>query len=241
MSFLGGVSRAYTSDSVYALHRIGTSADEATPLLAPYLQEMGVDRRLLDMVSSATLKDEILLVPEAQGKDWRIVYDGSGQTTFSVEEQRGKTVAVFGFSNQDHKYGGMLYCERGRRVMAIVDLDDSVHTVLRIMNGFAVEFEANGRKIPGHATYVARTEQSPPTILFLLPSLDQQSFSGSGLVLTRMTNPQLSPTAAEGGGADANRGLLDALSWGEAESAFFFRVVADNGETTLPSVFNDCR
>jgi hypothetical protein len=126
--------------------------------------------------------------------------------------------------------------------MAILDRDDTVHPVLRVMNEFPVEFDANGRKIAGNATYVGRTEQSPAVILFLLPLLDGQSFAGSGLVLTRLTNPQLTSSRTSPGGADvANRGLLDALSWGDAESALLFRIVADNGARTLPSVFKDCR
>lgn len=116
------------------------------------------------------------------------------------------------------------------------------HPVLRIMNEFPVDFEANGRKIAGNATYVERTDKSPAVILFVLPLLDEQSFSGTGLVLTRVTNPQLpSAAASHGSGNTANRGLLDALSWGDAESALLFRIVADNGSRTLPSVFKDCR
>ena len=235
-AFLGGVSRFYSADALYGLHRNASIA--GAPL---YLEEMGIDPRLLQAASSAATKGDVFVVPTILGKEWRVIFDASGLTTFNVEERRGQTTAVFDFANRGHKYGGMLYCEQGRSVMAILDRDDAVHPVLRIMNAFPAEFEANGRKIAGNATYVGRTEQSPAAILFLLPLLDAQSFSGSGLVLTRLTNPQLMPSSTSPGGGDlANRGLLDALSWGDAESALLFRIAADNGAHVLPSVFKDC-
>jgi hypothetical protein len=233
-AFLGGVSRSYSADALYGLPR-----NDADPR---YLEEMGIDPRQLQALAGATTKGDLFVVPSALGKEWRIIFDASGLTTFNVEERRGKTMAVFDFTDRGHKFGGLLYCEQGHSAMAILDRDDSIHPVLRIMNEFPVEFEANGRKIAGNATYVERTEQSPAAILFLLPVLNGQSFSGSGLALTRLTNPQLpSSRTSSGGGYTANRGLLDALSWGDAESALLFRIVADNAARTLPSVFKDCR
>jgi len=226
-AFLGGVSRSYSVDARYSLNR--PAAPDET---AKYLEEMGIDPRLQQAASSVAAKDDVLAVPTALGKEWRVVFDASGLTTFAVEVRNGKTVATFNFTDRGHKLGGMLFCEQGQRAMAIVDLEDSVHPVLRIMNEFPAEFAANGRKIDGTATYVGRTDRSPALVMFHLPSLDARSFSGSGLVLKRLTNPQLP------GGTD--RGLLDALSWGDAESAFLFRIAADNGERALPALFRDC-
>ena len=241
-AFLGGVSRSYSADALYGLHRNASVTSAASSGAAPqYLDEMGIDPRVLQSTAGATTKGDIFVVPNVLGKEWRIIFDASGMTTFAVEERRGRTTAVFEFTDRGHKYGGMLYCEQGRSALAILDRDDWVHPVLRIINEFPVEFEADGRKIAGNATYVARSDKSPASILFLLPSLDEQSFSGSGLVLTRLTNPQLPSSATSPGGGDtANRGLLDALSWGDAESAFLFRIVADNGKSALPPVFKDC-
>ncbi len=219
-AFLGGIGRSYPAGAVYALNRDAAALPE--PVLQ-YVAEMGVDPRLLAAEAGPLL--------EEQSKEWRVVYDGSGLTTFAVEERRGKTVVAFNFVNRDHKYGGVLSCEDGHRAMTLLDLDESIHPVLRVMNQFPVEFEANGRKIAGRASYVGRSELSPGLVQFVLPSLDEKSFGGSGLVLTRVTNPQLSAS---------NRGLLDALSWGDAESAFLFRVSADNGESALGSIFGAC-
>jgi hypothetical protein len=220
-AFLGGIGRSYPAGAVYALNRDAAAPPEP---VAQYVAEMGVDPRLLAAEAGP--------LPEEQSKQWRVVYDGSGLTTFAVEDRRGKSVATFNFVTRDHKYGGMLSCEDGHPAMTLLDLDDSIHPVLRIMNQFPVEFEANGRKIAGKASYVGRSDLSPGLVLFVLPSLDEKSFAGSGLVLTRVTNPQLSAS---------NRGLLEALSWGDAESAFLFRVVADNGESALGPLFRVCR
>jgi hypothetical protein len=220
-AFLGGIGRSYPAGAVYALKRDAAALPEP---VAQYVTEMGVDPRLLTAEAGP--------LPEEQSKEWRVVYDGSGLTTFTVEDGRGKTVAAFNFVNRDHKYGGVLTCEDRHPAMIVLDLEDSIHPVLRIMNQFSVEFEANGRKVAGRASYVGRSELSPGLVRFVLPSLDEKSFAGSGLVLTRVTNPQLSVS---------NRGLLEALSWGDAESAFLFRVVADNGESVLGPLFRECR
>ncbi len=240
-AFLGGVSRSYSAQALYSLRRPSSSIRGAPNEVVSYLDEMGIDPRLQQAASSVATKDDAFVVPNTLGKEWRVIFDASGLTTFTVDDRSGKTVATFNFTDRGHKFGGMLYCEQGHRVMAVVDIEDSIHPALRVMNEFPAEFAASGRKIDGTATYVARTERSPALIVFHLPSLDERSFSGSGLVLARVINPQFPSSRGSLGGADgANRGLLDALSWGDAESALLFRIAADNGERALPAIFKDC-
>ena len=227
-AFLGGVSRSYAAEATYA------PGSAAPGDVAPYLEEMGIPSRLLQAPSGA--------VTSALGKEWHVIFDASGLTTFAAEERDGKTEATFNFTDRGHKFGGKLFCEQGHRTMMVLDVEDSVHPVLRIMDEFPAGFDANGRKISGTATYVGKTERSPALVLFDVPALDERSFSGTGLVLTRLINPQLSPAGNIPGGTEpANRGLLDALSWGDAESAFLFRIAADNGERVLPAVFKTCK
>jgi hypothetical protein len=235
-AFLGGLSRSYSAEARYSLPRSAASGDAAS-----YLDELGIDPRLLQAAASAPAKDDGFVVPSAQGKDLHVIFDASGLTTFTAEARGGKTVAAFEFTDRGHKYGGLLACDQGQRVLTVLDTEESVHPVLRIMNEFPAEFDANGQKIEGTATYVGRTELSPARILFRLPSLDERSFSGSGVVLKKLTNPQLSPDGFRASADSANRGLLDALSWGDAESSLLFRIAADNGERVLSAVFRGCQ
>lgn len=233
-AFLGGVSRAYSPDARYSFPPLAISGQ-----VASYLEEMGIDLRLAHAAGNAPAKEDAFLVSTALGKEWRVIFDASGLTTFTIGQRSGKTVATFEFMDRSHKYGGLLSCDQGDRSLAVLDLDDSIHPVLRIMDGFPAEFESNGRKIEGTATYIGRTERSPGFLLFHVPSLDERSFSGSGLRLTRLTNPQLSSQSGDAG--RVNRGLFDALSWGDAESSLLFRIAADNGESVVSTVFKDCK
>ena len=231
-AFMGGVSRSYAEGARYSLPRSGSS--EA----AAFADEMGISPGALAAAASGAAKDGSFAVPHERAKEWRVIFDASGLTTFSIGQRGGRTIATFGFTDRGHKYGGAVFCDQGHRMMAISDTEDSIHPVLRIMNEFPVEFEAGGRSIEGTATYMGRSERSYALILFHLPSLDERSFSGSGLVLKRVTNPQLSSSGSAGDGA--HRGLLDALSWGDAESTLLFRIAADNGERILPEVLKGC-
>lgn len=234
-AFLGGVSRSYSAEARYGLPRSAASD------VASYLGELGIDPRVLQAAASAPAKDDGFVVPSTQGKEFHIIFDATGLTTFTAEVRGGKTVAAFKFTDRGHKYDGLLSCEQGQRMLAVLDTEESVHPVLQVMNEFPAEFEASGRKIEGTATYIGRTDMSPAQILFRLPSLDESSFSGGGLVLRKLTNPQLSPDGVRGGADTANRGLLDALSWGDAESSLLFRIAGDNGERVLPAVFKGCQ
>ena len=232
-AFMGGVSRSYGEDARYSLPR---SISNAT---AAFAEEMGIAPGLLAAAATGTTKDGSFAVPSERAKEWRVIFDASGLTTFTAGQRGGKAVATFDFADRGHKYGGTVFCNQGHRVLAISDTEDSLHPVLRIMNEFPVQFETGGRRIEGTATYVGRTERSPALVLFHLPSLDERSFSGGGLVLKQVTNPQLSSSGNAGDGT--HRGLLDALSWGDAESTLLFRIVADNGERILPEVLRGCQ
>jgi hypothetical protein len=155
----------------------------------------------------------------------------SSPTTFLAENKDGKPVAVFTFDNKEHRYEGLLFCQQGHRFLTIIDRDGSVPPVLRTMTGFPAEFAANGRAIGGSATYVARSGVMPSMVFFAVPLLDPQSFAGSGLSLSRIANPHMSP---------ATSSLGDRVAWADAVTAFSFTITASNGEQILPLVFLDC-
>jgi hypothetical protein len=84
--------------------------------------------------------------------------------------------------------------------------------------------------LEGFATY--RTASSAGTgdggMVFTLPGLTEASFSGTGLELTEISNPE------------SKTELVDDMTWTGYVMAFYFRIKAMNGAETLPSVLKGC-
>ena len=221
-AFLGGVSRSYSEEDFFGLHRFGSdtapvSGDDAQLVsaeLAKYLQEMGVDQAVLQAASGTAYKGDIFSVSVALAKKMRVIFDPSSQTTFQVEDRNGKAVAVFAFSNRERRYDGLLFCESGRRYLAIIDRDNSVPSALRAMTDFPAEFSANGRMIGGYATYIAQRGATPSMVFFAIPLLDHQSFGGAGLSLSNIVNPHMSPSKSS---------LGDRFAWADAVTTLSFQ------------------
>ncbi|CAN5180770.1 hypothetical protein BH10PSE6_BH10PSE6_45350 [soil metagenome] len=155
----------------------------------------------------------------------------SNPTTFQIEDKNGKAVAVFVFGNREHRYDGLLFCQKGHRFITVMDRENAVPPALRAMMDFPAEFTANGRAIGGSATYVARSGVMPAMVFFAIPLLDHQSFAGTGLMLSNIANPHMPP---------ATSSLGDRAAWADAVAAFGFQITATNGEQALPPVFRDC-
>jgi len=251
-AFLGGVSRSYSENDLYGLHRFGAtdrsiSGDEAqivTSLLANYVDRMGVDQALLTAASSAAFKNDIFPVDVSLAKQMRVIFDPSGRTNFVVEQRGGHAVAAFEFSIQEKHFQGMIACFKGRKLMFIYDYLHAIPRLLEQTKDFAASFSSNAEKIGATATFIsAKAKGNPNIFLFDIPDLKSNSFRGGGLSLEQIWNPLFA--ASSGKEVDtkdkvAMAKLSQNFLWLDAVNAFPLTLLADNGEKTLPLVFNDC-
>lgn len=239
-AFLGGVTRSYGEDDIYGIHRFGRSAgsvsgDDAqiiSSVVAKYIERMGVDLSVFVLASTSSFEDELFRVPVGLGKRMRIIYDPSGNTSFVIEQRGGSVVAAFRLNERERELEGVIACDNGQRTLMLFDKSNSISTGLRAARQFPTEFKAQGRSIWGTATYLpADPARNMPigVMLFVLPSLDEQAFTGDGIRLNMIQNPTL-PT-------DLGARLL----WVDEVSKYAFRMRAANAGRTLPIVFRDCR
>jgi hypothetical protein len=243
-AFLGGVSRHFSEEDLYGVHRFGTrnqvlSGDEAqiiSSILSDYLQKMDVDQLLLKTASLADFRDNIYPVSVTEAKKMRVIFDPSGLTSFVVEDMHGLAVAVFKFTKRERHFAGTVFCNADQPALLIYDLDDTVPIVLRSMVDFPAEFNANGMIITGKATYLKPDQQRKIGALFFeLPGLNATSFSGTGLSLESIKNGNNAVMSTNTGD------LASIFAWIDAISSLSFEIVADNGERTLPLVLRECQ
>ena len=251
-AFLGGVSRSYSEHDIYGLHRFGAtdrsiSGDEAqmvTSLLANYVDRMGVDQAVLTAASSAAFKNDIFPVDVSLAKQMRVIFDPSGRTNFVVEQRGGHAVASFKFSIQEKQFQGMIACFKGRKLMFIYDHFNAIPSLLEQTKDFRASFLSNAEKITGSATFISSKVRGKPNIfLFDIPNLKPSSFRGDGISLEQIWNPSF--PVGNGKEVDTkNKVAMAKLSqnflWLDAVNAFPLKLIADNGERTLPLVFKDC-
>jgi hypothetical protein len=197
-AFLGGVSRSYSGNAFYGLHRFGVSdktvsgddAQVVTGLLANYIERMGASQTILQAAASASFENDIFPVPVALGKQMRIIYDASGQTSFQIEDVEGRAVAGFEFTMREKHFGGVIRCIQDAKMLIIFDRDDVVPVALRKIKDAPTEFvDGTGKKLRALASYIPSDKVS--TVIFKIPGITASSFSGQGLTLDNIRNLEI--------------------------------------------------
>lgn len=246
-AFLGGVTRFFSADVQFGVHRFGlpegeVSGDKAqviSAILARYVAAMGVDPAFLQVASSASFRDDISIMSVEDAERFRVIFDPSGQTTFSVEDGGGGAIARFQFVDRERVIRGLLVCSEASPTLVLIDDKDEVPPSLREMVGFNASFMSNSGPLEALASYVPAAGQTPGYVVFRVPDLDAKAFSGEGLELEGIENPHLPRLSSSGNSdiADLSANLL----WLDSVSAYRFTIAADNGERTLPLVLRECR
>lgn len=248
-AFLGGVTRSYGETDVYGIHRFGraqgpVSGDDAqviSGIVAKFIQSMGVDVSVFQLASLASFETDMFRVPVDLAKRMRIIFDGSGLTTFRIEDRDGLVVAAFRITKRERGYDGVVTCSGGERMLILFDDINSVRPPMRAMRNFPAEFRTDGgRVLPATATYVVpKAPNAVPFVAFRIPDLDERAFAGNGLTLHNIANPHLRPLP-EGAVPSVDTGMIERFAWADAVMDFSFGIAADNAARTLPIVFREC-
>ncbi|PWC52380.1 hypothetical protein [Azospirillum sp. TSO22-1] len=249
-AFLGGVTRHYGDRDVFGVNRFGRASGaaldantlKAGDLLATYIRDMGVDASAFEVNSISGFEKDISTFPVKLAEKAGIIFDSAGRTRFWLEERNGSNVAAFYFTQREREYDGLVLCSGGERVLLVFDTADSLPALMRTMKKFPAKFRTgDGRTLPATATYVPASV-SPNSVAYVgfrIPDLDERGFSGDGLMLDDIENPNLKVPpqkgAPSGSGATADR-----FAWWDAVAAFAFSIAADNAPSTLPAVLRDC-
>ncbi|WP_149472538.1 hypothetical protein [Roseomonas genomospecies 6] len=248
-AFLGGVTRSFGEMDVYGIHRFGRTqgtvsgadAQVVSGIVAKYIQSMGVDVSVFQLASLASFEKEMFRVPVDLAKRMRIIFDGSGQTIFRIEDRDGLVVAAFRITKREREYDGVVTCSGGERLLVLVDRTNTVRPPMRTMMGFPAEFHADGgRVLQGTATYVPPSAPNrAPVVVFRLPDMDEQAFAGEGMSLHHIENPHLRPLRKDGS-PTLDDAFMERVVWADAVTDFAFSIAADNAARTLPIVFREC-
>lgn len=248
-AFLGGVTRSYSEEATFGVHRFGLpetelSGDDAqiiSALLASYIERMGVDQAILEFAATASFASDMTRIPVDVAKQMRVIFDPSGLTTFRVEESGGEAIAVFDFVDREISITGMILCSASVPHLILVDGENRLPDQLRVMVEYPAQFTANGRQLDALATYVRSDGRTPAYVAFGIPGLEANSFAGDGFSLTGIDNPTLPaiPRSATGEPTIGTE-LLDSMDWVGAVMSYAFTIFADNGERTLPVVLREC-
>jgi hypothetical protein len=237
LAFLGGVTRAYDKDSLYGLPRLDAGNAGLMSALTAYLKKMGASSELLQVASRTSSQEDMIRVPIPRAKRLRIIYDPSGEAVFRVEDLNGLAAVKFDFSDRQKRYRGIVTCVDHTSMLFVVDLDNSIPPALRTIANAPADFiDGTGRKLEGSASYEADDRVS--LTAFKLPGMTTRSFSGTGLRLESISQPDAAGRRPVS--VDDTKSLVDRMNWVDSVNAFRFLIRATNGAKTLALVLPDC-
>lgn len=250
-AFLGGVDRSFDEAAVYGLHRFGIegkkiegdAAQILTSKLAGYLEEMGVDQRVLQLASSADFQKELIPIPVTLAKELRIIVDANQPRAFVVEDIEGQAVATTKFFIGNRAYNARLLCSR-RNVPELVvwSSSSSFPPQLIGLTGVNVALNGNGERL--WASLTSRSLKNGISYFAItIPALQARHFSSQGLRLDNISNPNLAeiPEKVDPSDQAQMHSLYERIRWADAVAAISFRIRANNSERTIPIILRQCR
>jgi hypothetical protein len=239
-AFLGGVTRSYSNDARYGVHRFGlqggtvegNAAQVVSSRIAAYIQQMGVDLSVFMLASDTSFERGMHFIPPALAEKMRIIYDPTGVTRFVIEEAQGGVVARFSLSMRDVAYTGAVSCASGVPALIIGKPGKSFPEALQTLKGWRAAFDSPVGELSAvtHHVQLPGTNPNVPhgIIVFEIPNLSPRAFVGNGLSLQTINNPNLGDS------------LKNRLLWFQTVTEFYFNIRADNAEQTLPIVLREC-
>lgn len=248
-AFLGGIERSYGGGDLYGVHRFGVkdgvldggTAQVLSGEIAAYVEEMGVDSRLLRLASSADFSSSILPVPADIAKELRIIYTPRQPVSFAVEDFRGSTVATTQFYHDGRFYSARLHCMD--RVPTLVIWGDSWQFPQALLGipSATVSFKSGERELVGTMTS-GRLGDSAAYMAFFLPALSAHHLSDPGISLEMIFNSNLPPPTER---VDVESpaqmdSFLSRVRWADAVTAMAFTLSISNAQKTVPLVFREC-
>ena len=117
-AFLGGQRRYFSDDDTFGVHRFGSkdfqiTGDEAqssTSDIARYIEEMGVDQRLLQIASRTAFEDDILFIDEEIASELKVTFDPNERNSrFEVSLLSENVVANATIYHQGFEYSTRLH------------------------------------------------------------------------------------------------------------------------------------
>ena len=251
-AFLGGVARSFGfgSNDIYGLHRFGVdgakidsdAAQIVTSEIAKYLEEMGVDQRVLRIASSTDTKD-MLPIPISIAEQLRIIFDPDKAYPFVVEELEGNITASTRFFFRNKFYEVRLNCLEKRFPNLTIFANSSAFPPAMIgLKSRKASFRANGETL-----FAVLNSESLANghsyMAFLIPDLASKHFLGDGLILDQIDNPSLPPLPdrVDLDNKSQFEALYKRINWLDSIGAVSFRIRAQNADRTVPIVLKNCR
>lgn len=238
-AFLGGQQRYFFDTDRLGVHRFGNadyqlSADEAqgaTSDVARYLEEMGVDQRLLQIASRTAFEDNIFIIDAELASDLRVAFDPNNRSSrFEISLLNSNIVANTSIFHQGFEYSARLHCIDRTPKLVVWGPRDRIPSIFHDLNNAVAKFHsgefefnvlADGGTLQNGNAYV--------------------TFSGFDLALALMANGtiQLDMVWARAKDWDSME-TWDRFEWADMALWFGFSLTVENAESTLPIVLREC-
>lgn len=250
-AFLGGVERSYTEKDSYGLHRFGKSdrdiggdvAQIITSELATYVEQMGVDQRVLRLASSADFGSSMQLVPVSVAKQLRIIFNPDDVGDFTIEEFKGRASARTRIYYRLSYFEALLHCSNGPLELTIWGNRSQFSDLLIGLNNAPTLFEGNKEGLRGTLSSGLTSDGKFAFLTYRIMSLDWRHFQGDGLRITQIANPHLAqlPSKLDPKNAKQVEDFYKRVMWADATMSVSFSIRARNASRTIPLVLRDCR
>jgi hypothetical protein len=176
-------------------------------------------------------------ISQATAQRLKIIVKHKTDSGFHVDVSDGAPVAWFEFAVRSDTYRGMVFCTNNAIKLDIINLDGPIPAALHRLKDTPAEFRNNARDIlPAEASYIKGEHADEDMMQFRLKGLTAKSFSGNGLMLWSIDNPEdASPSTTA-----AQAAFIDRIAWADQVTAFTFVIRSKNAENALPAVLKAC-
>jgi hypothetical protein len=169
----------------------------------------------------------------------RITFKPRDQTELQAGDVDGTPVARFAFSLRDVTYRGMVRCLDRAPALYVAGRGGTIPEALHALKDTPAEFRDGANQIlPAAASYIEGETPGDGVLLFNIKGLNASSFSGEGLMLWSIDNPESAKLQA--GKPQDQSNLAAQIMWADQVTAFTFVIAAFNGKSVLPTVLSAC-
>lgn len=250
-AFLGGVERFFTDKEIFGLHRFGMAdgkiesdaAQIITSELAAYVEEMGVDQRILRLASSADFNSGMQQIPVTVAKQLRIIFNPDDAIDFVIEEFKGRASARTRIYYRLNHFEAMLHCSTGQLELTIWGDKSQFHEALVGLRNMPTLFEGNKESLRGTISSGLTSDGKLAFLIYRISTLDWRHFEGEGLRIVQIANPHLPqlPSKLDPKNKKQVDDFYERVMWADATMSVSFNVRARNASRTIPLVLRDCR
>lgn len=237
-AFLGGTARYFSASDFLGVHRFGSRnyfipeevSQRVASDLAKFIEDMGVDQRLLQIASRFDFEDDIFRIQRDVAETLSVIFDPNNQESSILVELLGENVVgntkIF---HQDGVYDARFHCIDGYPRLVVWGPKDRVPQLYHNLDRGFARLNLGGSEVI--ASVVGGTTKSGNAYLtFSAPNLIAAVVASENLSLDMIYPPTFEAMQ-----------LFDRIRWADAAVWFGFSIRIGNAKESLPIVMRECR